>query len=368
MQSLEVGKARSGRFKAAIDMNQWRNRSGVGEGLAKLVSIIIPCYNEEVVVEKTLSRLRDVCGLVKGVAFEWIFVDDGSSDSTRSLLIENSADEPRIKVIGFPRNFGHQIAVTAGIDAAGGDALVILDADLQDPPEVISQMIAKWREGYDVVYGIRTARPGESALKLFIAKAFYRVMNRVSEVPIPLDVGDFRLISRTVIETLRAMPERDRFLRGMIGWSGFKQTGIPYSRSERVAGASKFGLSKLIHLALDGMLSFSRGPLRLPIASGLMCILVAMVGVLYALVARALSGMWVGGGWIAVCIAVLFVGGMQLLCTGIVGEFIWRIYQETKRRPLYTIQEHVGFDENDVDVAGEETSPMANNPGISLPG
>ena len=314
------------------------------ENTVQKLSIVIPCYNEEAVVEETIARLQAVCTPLSSLCFEWIFVDDGSSDRTRQLLKDHAAREPRLKLIGFARNFGHQIAVTAGIDAAVGDGVVILDADLQDPPEVISQMIEKWREGYDVVYGVRTERAGESYLKLAMAKGFYRVMGRLSDVPIPLDSGDFRLMSRNVIEVLRAMPERDRFLRGMVSWVGFRQIGITYKRSGRVAGTSRFPLKRLGRLAIDGLLSFSAAPLRVSVALGLLCALLSLIGILYALAVRIFTSTWVAG-WAALMIAILFVGGVQLLCIGVLGEYVARIYHETKRRPLYVVQECHGFDE-----------------------
>lgn len=313
------------------------------------LSIVIPCRNEEAVVETTISKLRAVCASLD-MWSEWIFVDDGSDDCTRRLLRKHAASEPRLKMICLSRNFGHQIAVTAGIDAANGDVVVILDADLQDPPEIIAEMIDRWREGYDVVYGVRTERVGEPLLKLVMAKWFYRVMSWLSEVPIPLNSGDFRLISRNVIEVLRAMPERDRFLRGMVGWAGFRQVGIRYRRSERVAGTSKFPLKRLGRLAIDGILSFSAAPLRVSVGMGLLSALLSLIGILYALFVRLFTSTWVEG-WAALMIAILFIGGVQLLCIGILGEYIARIYNETKQRPLYIIKERHGFNEGMSDVA-----------------
>ena len=237
----------------------------------QLLSLVIPCYNEEEVISETLKRLKEFCAGLQGLDVELIFVDDGSRDRTRVLLKGYAAEDSRIKVICFARNFGHQIAVTAGIDAARGDAVVLIDADLQDPPEVIHQMIAKWREGYDVVYGTRTERPGESAFKLATARSFYRLLNKLSDVPIPLDTGDFRLMSRPVVDTLSAMPERDRFVRGMVSWVGFKQIALPYKRAERFAGESKYPLRKMLRFATDGILSFSTKPLQLSIGLGLIC-------------------------------------------------------------------------------------------------
>jgi polyisoprenyl-phosphate glycosyltransferase len=316
-------------------------KASIGSEVQTL-SIVIPCYNEEAVIEITIARLQAVRATLNDLHMEWVFVDDGSSDHTRKLLKDYAAREPCMKVVAFARNFGHQIAVTAGMDVAVGDALVILDADLQDPPEVIHQMIEKWREGYDVVYGVRTERAGEPVLKLTMAKLFYRVMARLSDVPIPVDSGDFRLISRNVIDVLKAMPERDRFLRGMVGWVGFRQIGIPYSRPGRVAGTSKFPLARLGRLALDGIVSFCTPPFRLVVALGLLSVLFSTIGILHSLFVWMFTSTSVEG-WVA--LMTLFVASIQLLCIGVLGEYIGRIYQEAKRRPLYVIQEHHGFSE-----------------------
>jgi glycosyltransferase involved in cell wall biosynthesis len=309
-----------------------------------LLSVVIPCYNEEEVIGDTVQRLGIFCSALTNLDAELIFVDDGSHDRTLELLKGFAAADSRIKLIRFARNFGHQIAVTAGIDAARGDAIVLIDADLQDPPEVVHGMIAKWREGYDVVFGTRVERPGESTFKLATARVFYRLLNRLSDVPIPLDTGDFRLMSRNVVDTLRAMPERDRFVRGMVSWVGFKQTAIPYKRAQRYAGESKYPLRKMLRFALDGILSFSTKPLQMSVGLGMLCAFLALAGVLYSLVVRLFTNNWVVG-WATVIIAVLFIGGVQLICVGILGEYIGRIYSEVKNRPLYVVQEYLGFDQ-----------------------
>lgn len=307
-----------------------------------LLSIVIPCFNEEEVISETVKRLKAFCADLSDLDVELIFIDDGSCDRTRELLRDFAVKDERIHMIGFARNFGHQIAVTAGIDAARGDAVVLIDADLQDPPEVIHQMIVKWREGYDVVYGTRIERLGESGFKLATARGFYRLLNRLSDVPIPLDAGDFRLMSRNVVDTLRAMPERDRFVRGMVSWVGFKQTSLPYKRAERFAGKSKYPLHKMLRFATDGILSFSTKPLQLSIGLGTFAASMALVGILYALGLRIFTNIWVEG-WTALMIAVLFIGGVQLIYVGILGEYIGRIYNEVKQRPLYVVQEYLGF-------------------------
>ena len=309
-----------------------------------LLSVVVPCYNEQEVISETVRQLQEFCSAVDDLDVELLFVDDGSRDDTRKLLRGFAKADPRIKVVGFARNFGHQVAVTAGIDAARGDAVVLIDADLQDPPAVVHQMIAKWREGYDVVYGTRTERAGESAFKIATARAFYRLLNRLSDVPIPLDTGDFRLMSRAVVDTLRAMPERDRFVRGMVSWVGFRQVALPYRRAERFAGETKYPLRKMLRFATDGILSFSTKPLQLSVAMGMVSALLALVGIVYALSLRLFTSIWVEG-WTALMIAVLFIGGVQLISIGILGEYIGRIYNEIKRRPLYVVEEYLGFED-----------------------
>jgi dolichol-phosphate mannosyltransferase len=275
--------------------------------------------------------------------FEVICVDDGSRDKTYNLLCAAAETNPRLRIVKFARNFGHQIAVTAGIDAASGDAVVLIDADLQDPPEVVVQMIEKWEDGFDVVYGVRASRAGETAFKLVTARGFYRLLNKLSEVAIPLDTGDFRLMSRPVVDVLKSMPERHRFVRGMVAWIGFKQTALPYERVERFAGESKYPLRKMLKFALDGLLSFSTKPLQVSVTLGLLAAALAMLGIVYAIALRVFSSVWVEG-WTALMIAVLFMGGVQLVSLGIIGEYIGRIYSEVKRRPLYIVGEKVGFD------------------------
>lgn len=310
----------------------------IGAADAKLISIVVPCYNEEAVIVETVKRLISVCDTIECYDFELLFIDDGSTDQTRLMLRQLADLIPRIKVIGFSRNFGHQIAVSAGIDHARGDAVVLIDADLQDPPEIIRDMVSLWESGYDVVYATRTERSGESAFKKQTARLFYRLLNRLSDVPIPLDTGDFRLMARNVVHVLRKMPERDRFIRGMVSWVGFKQVALPYRREERFAGESKYPLKKMLRFATDGILSFSLKPLRLSITLGLLSSACAFLGIIYALFVRLLTNSWVEG-WAGIFIAILFIGGVQLVTVGIVGEYVGRIYNEVKRRPLYLVDE-----------------------------
>jgi glycosyltransferase involved in cell wall biosynthesis len=311
-----------------------------------LLSVVVPCYNEELVLRETHRRLSATLAQLAPVEYEIIYVDDGSRDQTTAVMRELQAADERVRAIILSRNFGHQIAVTAGLENAAGDAVVIIDADLQDPPEVILEMFARWQDGYEVVYGLRTDREGETVFKLWTAKLFYRFINRLAEVEIPLDVGDFRLIDRRVLEVLLAMPERARFLRGMVSWVGFKQIAVMYQRAPRLAGESKYPLFKMLQFAADGIISFSFVPLRVATWLGFAAIGFAFLGILYAVIARLVTNDWVPG-WASIFTAVLFMGGVQLLTLGIIGEYIGRIYNEVKRRPLYVVQERKGFENSE---------------------
>ena len=286
-----------------------------------------------------------VTAVLDTIDTDWslVCVNDGSRDDTLAQLLAEHERDPRIKVIDLSRNFGKEYALSAGLDHCDADAVVLMDSDMQHPPEMLPIIWAKWREGYDVVYGMRTERAGESAFKLATARGFYRLLNRLSDVPIPVDTGDFRLMSRRVVDTLRAMPERDRFIRGMVSWVGFRQTALPYKREERFAGESKYPSRKMIRFAMDGILSFSTKPLQISVAMGMISALLALVGICYALILRIFTSIWVEG-WTALMIAVLFLGGVQLISVGILGEYVGRIYNEIKKRPLYVVQEYVGFD------------------------
>jgi glycosyltransferase involved in cell wall biosynthesis len=307
-----------------------------------LLSVVIPCFNEEVVLRATHERLSNVVLGLSEFDYELIFVNDGSWDQTQQILGQLQLSDSHVRVLRLSRNFGHQIAVTAGLEQAGGDAVVVIDADLQDPPEVIPQMLSLWREGNDVVYGIRLEREGESTFKLWTAKVFYRLINRLSETKMPLDAGDFRLLDRKVVEVIKAMPERARFLRGMVSWAGFRQVSIPYDRAARHAGDSKYPLAKMIHFAMDGIISFSLVPLKLAIWTGFLAIWIAVAGIVVAILDRILEK-GLARGWASLFVAVLFMGGVQLVSLGIIGEYLGRIYTEVKRRPLYVVQERLGF-------------------------
>lgn len=308
----------------------------------RLLSVVVPCFNEEEVIERTHSRLSDALTAITA-DYEIIYVDDGSRDTTAERLRDIQAQDRHSKVIRLSRNFGHQIAVTAGVSYAQADAVVLIDADLQDPPEVIAQMVEKWREGFQVVYGQRIDRAGETRFKLWTARAFYRLINRLSEVPIPLDTGDFRLMDRAAVEALKRMNERHRLLRAMTAWVGFRQAAVPYSRAERAAGVSKYPLGKMLGLALDGIVSFSTAPLRVVTFVGLGFSLLSLAGVAYALFARLFTHDWVPG-WTLIFIALLLMGGLQLVFLGVIGEYIGRIYSEAKGRPLFLVMEELGFE------------------------
>lgn len=299
------------------------------------LSVVVPCYNEQDVVHECQRRLTGVLAELN-LTWEIVYVNDGSKDATLPALLALQQQDPRIVVVDLARNFGHQLAVTAGIEHTRGSAIVIIDADLQDPPEAIAGMVRLWREGYQVVYGIRTSRDGESSFKLWTAKVFYRIISALADVEIPLDSGDFRLIDRQVADVLLKMRERHRLLRAMYSWVGFRQTGIPYERASRFAGKTKYPFRKMLALALDGIISFSTAPLRMLTFAGIATAFLAFFGVLYALVVRLFTHRWVTG-WATLFIAITFFSGLQLISLGVMGEYLGRIYTEVKQRPLYVI-------------------------------
>ena len=310
-----------------------------------MLSVIIPCFNEEQVIEQSHCALTEALDALD-MPCELLYVDDGSTDGTAGILRGFAEQSTRVRMISLSRNFGHQVAMTAGIEHARGDAVVLIDADLQDPPGVIAEMVARWREGYDVVYGRRTERIGETAFKRTTAALFYRLINKLCDTPMPIDAGDFRLMDRRVVDALRRMPEHDRFMRGMVSWLGFRQVAVPYRRDARAAGQTKYPLFKMIGLAFDAVLSFSTLPLRLATWIGLCTATLALIGIAYALFVRLFltESAWVPG-WASLLTALLLLGGVQLMFLGLIGEYIARIYRETKRRPLYLVQERLGFDD-----------------------
>ncbi len=324
---------------------------------APFLSVVVPCFNEAQVLQATHDRL--VAALTGACPFEIIYVDDGSRDATWETLADLQETDDRVRALRLSRNFGHQVAATAGLDAATGDAVVLIDADLQDPPDVIPAMVRRWREGYDVAYGRRLARDGESVFKLGTASAFYRIFNAVATIEAPLDTGDFRLLDRKVVDALGTMREGHRFLRGMVSWLGFRQIAVPYHRAARAAGHTKYPLRRMLRLATDGILSFSTLPLRLATVAGALACLAGMGGLLASAVLRVAGGAW-PSATAAVLIAIAVMGGLQLLCLGIAGEYLGRIYVESCRRPLYALAERRGF-------AAESAArtPRAGRPGIS---
>ncbi len=302
-------------------------------------SIIAPVHNEEAVLTELYQRVSAVMNSLDE-PWELILVDDGSTDRSAAIMLTLNELDDRVKGISFSRNFGFQMAVTAGLDHALGDAVILIDADLQDPPEVIPEMIKKWREGYEVVYGVRGKREGETFFKKATAAAFYRLIQRITNVDIPLDTGDFRLMDRRVVEAICRMPEQHRFLRGMVSWVGFRQTGVTYERHARFAGQTKFTLRKMINFASDAITSFSTFPLRMASIAGALLVAISMIG---GLLVIGLS-LTLPLSQALILIAMLFVGGIQLIFMGIVGDYVGRMYDELKGRPSYLVQEQWGFD------------------------
>ncbi len=303
-----------------------------------LCSVIVPMYNEEAVLDETCRRLTDIM-VNSGVSYEIVFVNDGSRDKTPQLLRAYCEKDNRIKLVDFARNFGHQVAITAGMDYAAGQCMVIIDGDLQDPPELIPDMISLWQSGYDVVYGKRISRKGDTFFKKITAKLFYRMLHSMTEVNIPVDTGDFRLIDRRVADTLKQLPERSRYVRGLMSWVGFKQTAIEFERAERFAGETKYPLKKMIKLAMDGIMSFSYKPLKFASWIGVTISGISFVYLLIVLLQRIFMPSSTQSGWASLIGVSLFFNGIILLMLGIIGEYIGRIYDEAKGRPLYIINE-----------------------------
>ena len=297
------------------------------------ISVVVPCFNEEEGIGECHKRLSQVLGELK-TSYEIVYIDDGSRDRTSSALQSIHGSDLRVTVVELSRNFGHQAAVSAGLEIADGAAVIVIDADLQDPPEVIAKMVEIWRQGYEVVYGVRESRVGESDLKLWTAKAFYRFINALSDVKIPVDSGDFRLLDRKAVNAMLQLPERHRLLRGMCSWIGFRQYGLRYDRAARFAGKTKYPLRKMLNLAMDGITSFSTIPLRILALVGFGAATIALFGVIYSLIVRIFTHNWVSG-WATLFIAMLMMGGLQMISIGIVGEYVGRIYTEAKQRPLY---------------------------------
>lgn len=313
----------------------------------KTVSIVIPMYYEEEVAKECYEKVSNVLkSLKEKYDYEIIFVNDGSKDKTLEILEDIAKDDKRAKIISFSRNFGHQAAVTAGLKEVSGDAIVIIDADLQDPPELIPQMLELWEQGNEVIYGKRKTRKGESAFKLLTAKMFYKTLNALSDVEIPKDTGDFRLVDRKVVDVINSLPEHNKFLRGLFSWVGFKQEAYEYERQERYAGKTKYPLKKMLKLASDGIISFSTKPLKLVGALGIVSIIISIILLIYALISYIFKLNQLSAGWTSIIVAVTFFAGVQLLSLWIISEYIGRIYDESKGRPQYIVDKKINFDED----------------------
>ncbi len=314
-----------------------------------MISVVSPCFNEGEILSELHARLT-AAAENWSEPFEILLVDDGSNEETWRLACEIHGRDPRWKLIRLARNFGQQTAISAGIHYARGDCVIIIDSDLQDPPEELHRFIAKWREGYQVVYGIRTKRK-ENVLRKLCYTMFYRILGKLADIDIPKDSGDFCLLDRTIVDILKAMPERNRFIRGLRSWVGFRQIGIEYERDARAAGEAKYTFPKLVRLALDGIFSFSTLPLKVATYLGFLVSLAALFGLVFVLLRRVFSGWFVHAGSMsasgaaAIIISILFLGGVQLICLGILGEYLGRIYDEVKGRPLWTVRETLGIEE-----------------------
>lgn len=314
-----------------------------GSPRRKLLSVVVPVYGSEKILPETHRRLSAVLAdPALDLDYEIVFVNDGGPDDSLSVLRGLAEKDDHVRVLALSRNFGHQIAITAGTDNARGDAVVVIDDDLQDPPEVIAEMVVKWREGFKVVYGVRSVRKGEARFKRATASAFYRVLQRLSETPLPVDSGDFRLLDRVVVDALGSMREESRYVRGMVSWIGFSQTPVYYVRDARHSGKSNYTFSKLTKLALDGIVSFSSRPLSLAMHFGSLVTAVAMLYGIWIVAERIVRPESAPAGWTTVIVAVLFMGGVQLLSVGVLGAYLGRIFYETKARPLYFIAERIG--------------------------
>ena len=310
----------------------------------KKVSLVIPMYYEEEVAEECYKRVKEVLTSLENYEYEVVFVNDGSKDRTLEILEKIASNDKNVKVVSFARNFGHQCAVTAGLKEVTGDAVVIIDADLQDPPELIPDMLKLWEEGNEVIYAKRKKRDGESAFKLFTAKMFYKTLNGLSDVEIPKDTGDFRLVDKKVVDVINSLPEHNKFLRGLFSWVGFKQTPFEYERKERFAGKTKYPLKKMLKLASDGIISFSTKPLKIIGGIGIASIFVSFLVLLYAILSFIFKWNNLTAGWTSIMVATTFFAGVQLLSIWIMSEYIARIYDEVKGRPQYIIDKKINID------------------------
>lgn len=305
----------------------------------KKISVVVPMYNEEEVASVCYERLTGVLGGIKNYDYEIIFVNDGSQDKTLEILKSIVKKDSCVSYVSFSRNFGHQAAVVAGLKQVTGDATVIIDADMQDPPEVIPDMIKEWENGNDVVYAVRKTRKGESKFKLLTAKAFYRVLNKLSDVDIPVDTGDFRLIDKKVVDTLNSLPEHNKFMRGLVSWVGFRQTPYEYERQERIAGKTKYPFKKMLKLAFDGIMSFSTKPLKIIGMIGIFAVIVSFLLLIYTLVSYVFNLNYLIPGWASIMVTIIFLSGVQFMAIWVMSEYVARIYDEVRHRPEYIIEE-----------------------------
>ena len=310
----------------------------------KKISVVIPMYFEEEVANECYKRTKKILNSLNNYEHEILFVNDGSKDKTLEILANIAKNDICVKILSFSRNFGHQAAVTAGLKYTTGDAVVIMDADLQDPPEVIIEMIELWEHGNEVIYAKRKSREGESRFKLFTAKMFYKILNGLSDVDIPKDTGDFRLADRKVVDVINSLPEHNKFLRGLFSWVGFKQTPLEYERKQRFAGKTKYPLKKMLKLASDGIISFSTKPLKILGAVGLISVSVSIIILIYALISYIFNLNQLTAGWTSIMVTVTFLGGIQLLSIWLISEYIGKIYDESKGRPEYIIDQKINID------------------------
>lgn len=310
----------------------------------KKISIVIPMYYEELVAEECYKRVNNVLTNLHEYEHEIVFINDGSKDKTLEILERIAEKDSNVRVISFSRNFGHQAAVIAGLKCTSGDAVVIIDADMQDPPELIPEMVKLWEQGNEVVYGKRKTRDGESAFKLITAKMFYKTLNALSDVDIPKDTGDFRLVDKKVVDTMNSLPEHNKFLRGLWSWLGYKQYAFEYERKERFAGETKYPLKKMLKLASDGIISFSSKPIKMVGVLGIISIIISFIILIYALISYACKLNNLSAGWTSLMCAITFFAGVQLLSLWIISEYIGRIYDETKGRPQYIIDKKINLE------------------------
>lgn len=310
----------------------------------KKISIVVPMYNEETVVDMCYKRITEVLRNLENYEYEIIFINDGSKDKTLEKLEVIASRDTKAKVISFSRNFGHQAAIVAGLKETSGDAVVIIDSDMQDPPELINDMIRLWEEGNAVVYAKRKTRKGESKFKIYTAKMFYHILNNLSDIDIPKDTGDFRLVDKKVADVINLLPEHNKFLRGLFSWTGFKQVPIEYERQERVAGKTKYPLKKMLKLSFDGIIGFSNKPLKLIGGLGLISILISIMILIYSIVSYAFKLNELAAGWTSIMVTITFFTGVQLLGIWILSEYIGRIYDESRNRPQYIIDKKINMD------------------------